>query len=103
VATKDRVEITNTAQNDPEEIWTRIAAYYIDDANRFVAHLEERIKTLERMPHRCATIPENELLGSDYRHLIIDDYRVIFRVAERSVWILRIIHGNRLLDTSFFG
>lgn len=100
---KYRVEITRTAENDVDEIWGRIAADSIVNATRFVLQLEEKTGTLERMPHRCPAIPENELLGTDYRHLILDDYRVIFRIRASTVFVLRIVHGSRLLDSSFFG
>jgi plasmid stabilization system protein ParE len=100
---KFHVEITQTAEGDVDEIWTHISADSIESATRFVMQLEEKIGTLERMPHRCPAIPENNLLGTQYRHLILGDYRVIFRVEASTVLVLRSVQGNRLLDTSFFG
>ena len=100
---KYRVEITQSAEGDVDEIWNHIGADSIENATRFVMQLEQKIRTLEGMPHRCPAIPENKLLGTLYRHLILGDYRVIFRIAASSVFVLRIVHGNRLLDTSFFG
>jgi toxin ParE1/3/4 len=47
-------------------------------------------------------IPENEILGTRYRHMIYGDYRTVFRVAKRTVYVLRVIHGARLLDASMF-
>jgi toxin ParE1/3/4 len=102
VAAKYRVEITETAQTDLEEIWMRIAADSVDIATRFVLQLEEKTATLEKMPHRCPQIPENEILNADYRHLVLGDYRIIFRIDRRTVWVLRILHGSRLLDLSLF-
>src|SRR5437870_744590 len=83
-------------------LWTHIGADSMENATRFVIHLEEKIGTLERMPHRCPLIPENKLLGTNYRHLILGDYRVIFRIKASTVVVLRILQGNRLLDSSFF-
>jgi toxin ParE1/3/4 len=103
VPAKYRVEITRTAESDLAEIWTHIGADSIENATRFVIQLEHKIATLERMPHRCPAIPENKLLGTDYHHLILDDYRVIFRIKTSTVFVLRIVQGNRLLDSSFFG
>jgi len=100
---KYHVEITQTAEGDVDEIWTHISADSVENATRFVNQLEEKIGTLERMPQRCPAIPENKLLGTQYRHLILGDYRVIFRVEASTVFVLRIVQGNRLLDTSFFG
>jgi toxin ParE1/3/4 len=103
VPTKYQVEIAETAEGDLGEIWAYIAADSVDNATRFVLRLEEAIRTLEKLPHRCFSIPENNLLGTDYRHLILGEYRVIFRIAKTTVFVLRIVHGNRLLDNSFFG
>jgi plasmid stabilization system protein ParE len=103
VRAKCRVEISKTAENDLDDIWIRIGSDSIENATRFVLQLEQKIGTLEKMPYRCPAIPENIQLGTEYRHVIISDYRVIFRIVASAVFILRIVHGNRLLDASFFG
>ena len=100
---KYRVDITHAAERDVDQIWTHIGSNSIENATRFVLQLEEEIRTLERFPYRCLSIPENALLGTEYRHLILGDYRVIVRIASSTVFVLRIVHGNRLLDSSFFG
>ena len=100
---RDASQISGIAEVDLEEIWILIAADSVENAARFVTEFEAKIGTLEQMPSRCPAIPENALLGTEYRHLIIGDYRVIFRVEGPTVYVLRIIHGNRLLDISLFG
>ena len=100
---KYRVEVTKVAEADLEEIWVLIAADSVENATHFVIQLDQKIGTLERMPNRCSLIPENAQLGAGYRHLILGDYRVIFRLEASTVYILRILHGNRLLDASIFG
>jgi plasmid stabilization system protein ParE len=92
------VEITRSAEIDLEEIWNYIAADSIESANRFILKLETRMNNLSYSPRRCSLIPENEILGTSYRHLVIGKYRVVFRVTGDRVYILRIIHGARLLD-----
>lgn len=99
---KFRVRITRTAERDIEEAWTFIAQDSTEEAAKFVHRLEEQIATLESFPERCPLIPENEILGTRYRHLLYGSYRTVFRVAGRTVHVLRIIHGARLLDTSMF-
>ena len=94
--------MTRTAETDAEEIWSFIAQASPDAADRFLAELDEQLATLERVPERCSLIPENELMGTRYRHLTYGDYRTIFRVSGRTVVVLRIIHGARLLDSSMF-
>ena len=96
------VEISRTAEADAEAIWTFIAKDNPDAADRFVLELGKQVATLERFPERCALIPENDLMGTVYRHLVYGDYRTVFRVAGRRVIVLRIVHGARLMDSSMF-
>lgn len=98
--TRFHVELTDTAQLDIAEIWAFIARDSVSDANRFIRRLERQVQTLRRFPNRCPLIPENEVLNTRYRHLIYGKYRTIFRVSGKTVYVLRIIHGARLLDTS---
>ena len=79
-----------------------VAQDSIEEAEKFVRRLEEQIVTLESFPERCPLIPENEILGTRYRHLLYGNYRTVFRIAGRTVHVLRIIHGARLLDASMF-
>lgn len=102
MSTRYSVEITPAAERDVEEIWSYIAADSQENATAFILRLEEQIGTLEQFPERCPLIPENEQLGTSYRHLPYGAYRTIFRIVGTTVIILRIIHGSRLLDSSFY-
>jgi toxin ParE1/3/4 len=80
------------------EIWDYIAADDLNAAVRLVGEIERSAATLEGFPERCPLIAENEFLGTGMRHLVLGDYRVIFRVSGRQVRVLRCIHGARLLE-----
>ncbi len=101
--TRYQVKITRIAESDLTEIWDHIAKDSPAEAEKFIARIEHQITTLEQYPERCASVPENEVLGTGYRHILYGDYRTIFRVSPKTVYILRIIHGSRLLDDSAFG
>ena len=75
---KYRVKIARQAETDLAEIWTYVAADSVDNANQFILKLERRMKTLENSPRRCPLISENELLGTQYRHLVVKKYRTYF-------------------------
>ena len=96
---KYRVDITAAAEADTAAIWDYIAQDNPDAATAFILRLEEQIETLERYPERCPLVPENDLLGTAYRHLLFGNYRTIFKIIGVRVIILRVIHGARLLDT----
>ena len=95
---KFRVDITATAESDVAGIWEYIAQDKPEAATDFVSSLEEQIGTLENFPERCRLVPENELLGTAYRHLVYGNYRTIFRIVGARVIILRVVHGSQLLD-----
>ena len=84
-------------------IWDYIGKDSPHEAERFIIRIENQITTLEHFPERCPSAPENEVLGTEYRHILYGDYRTIFRISKKTVYILRIIHGSRLLDDSAFG
>ena len=101
MAEKYKVNLTLHAQNDLEHIFDYIAADSIKNAVNFILKLEEQVYSLDTFPERHPLIPENEFFGTDYRHLIYKKYRkyrIIYRIIERSVFILRIIHGAKLLQ-----
>lgn len=92
-----QIEITRTATKDIKKIWHYIAQDNQQAANRFIEELTKQINTLKSFPLRCATIPENEILKTNYRQLIYKQYRTIFRIDENKIYILRILHGAKLL------
>lgn len=96
---KFQVEITSVAETDVEEIWEYIAKENIDAAASLVLHLEEQIKRLEIFPLRCPSIPENDLLGTDYHHFLYQNYRIIFKITDSRVIIMRVLHNARMLNT----
>jgi toxin ParE1/3/4 len=98
--TRFAVSFSRKAEEDLEEIWSFIAADSPDNATRFILQLEKQVESLGRYPERCPLIPENELLHGKYRHLIYGEYRTVFRIANKTVYIVRIISSARLLDTS---
>jgi toxin ParE1/3/4 len=102
VAATYRVEITPSAEADIGETWDYISQDSPANAENFILALEEQIASLKRFPERCPRIPENEILGTSYRHLLHGSYRTFFRITGSRVVILRVIHAARLLDTSLF-
>jgi plasmid stabilization system protein ParE len=98
VPEKYRLYITETAQLDLEQIYYYIAQDSLQNAQRFVLELERKAYSLETLPERQPLIAENEYFGTHYRHLIHKKYRIVYRIADNEVFILRIIHGAKLLD-----
>ena len=95
-----KVEITRAAKSDIIEIFDHITKDNPVAAANFVRELERQIRSLKQYPLRCPIIPEAVDLNKEYRHLLYGAYRTIFKVNTKSVIIIRVIHGTRLLDLS---
>ena len=93
-----KVNLTQLAQKDLEQIFYYIAADSIKNARNFVLELEKKVYSLDTFPERQPFIAENEFFATDYRHLIYKKYRIIYRISEKRVFILRVIHGAMLLE-----
>jgi len=102
VKSRYRVEITTVAERDIEEIWEYSSQDNAERATAFILELEKTIAGLSTLPLRCSLVPENEILGTAYRHLLYGNYRIIFRIFVSQVIILRVVHKARMLDTQFF-
>ena len=99
VKKKYKVKITESAQNDIEDIWQYIALDNFKTATKFLDKIEQKIDSLQRFPERNPLIPENEILKSDYRHLLFSNYRIIYRIEGSIVYILRVFHGSKLFHS----
>jgi plasmid stabilization system protein ParE len=98
VPKKYKVVLTQLAQRDLEQIYHYIATDSHKIARSFVLQIEKKISSLEIFPERQPLIPENAFFATDYRHLIYKKYRIIYRISEKSVFILGIVHGAMLLE-----
>lgn len=95
---KYKVNISRNVQNDLEHIFFYIAEDSINNAKKFVLELEKKIYSLDTFPAGFALIPENIFFGTNYRHIIHKKYRVIYKIDNDYVYILRAIHGAKLFD-----
>ena len=99
-----KIIITLSAQNDITDIYDYIKFDKIIAAKNWRDKIKENIKSLLKNPFRYPIIPEAEKLNVDYRHIIIGNYRVIYKISEKLklITILRVIHGARLLNQNYF-
>ncbi|HIJ79524.1 MAG: type II toxin-antitoxin system RelE/ParE family toxin [Desulfobulbaceae bacterium] len=95
---KFKIHLTRKAQDDLEHIFSYIASDNINNAKKFILELEEKIYSLDTSPERSPYIPENIFFGTNYRHLIHKKYRAIYKINNDSVYILRVLHGSKLLE-----
>jgi toxin ParE1/3/4 len=94
-----KVIIAQSAQTDIRLIWGFISQNNPSNALVFINEIEARIYSLCDFPERNPIIPEGETLQVEvYRHLIYKKYRIVYRLQDAIVFVLRIFHGSKLLD-----
>jgi toxin ParE1/3/4 len=89
------VTIKPTAEQDLEERFLQIREDSPDNALRWYLSLIEAIEALSLMAERCPLAPEDRDIQSGIRHLIINNYRVLYRICGDQVEVLHIRHGAR--------
>ena len=84
------VKIMNRALQDLDGIYTYIANRLLepDVALKLIDTIEERILSLEYMPHRCPERRMGAYGGKGYRQLQVKNYTVIFRINETTKTVI---------------
>ena len=94
-----RVEITPAAREDLHQIWEYIAERKPAAADRIVSKLSrafDLLTTFSGMGDDCAD------LGRGLRSWPVKPYLVFFRPTGGGIEVIRILHGARDLDASYF-
>lgn len=91
------VELTQGAEDDLEAIRDYFADHRsMEAAETLLDAFLEKISTLERYPERGSIPKELEALGvREFRQILLDPYRLIYRVIGSRVIILVIADGRR--------
>jgi toxin ParE1/3/4 len=97
------VQVSEEAHRDVQGIHDLIARDKRGAAAKWVREFHRLAKSLTQNPLQFEVMPEAENVDRPWRHLLFGNYRIVYRVDENRVTILRVIHGSRLLDRSFFG
>lgn len=102
MARRYKVSITETAEKDIKSIFEYISGDNPRAADKWISEIRSRINSLRELPMRCNIIPEAGEIGFDYRHIIYDNYRTIFKITGDMVFIMRVFHSSMLLDLKMF-
>jgi toxin ParE1/3/4 len=93
--------VARRAEADLDEIWLYIAreSSGIEIANRLIDTVTDRFFTLARFPYMGRSRAED--FGNGYRSFVVGEYVIVYRVENRDVLILRVVHGRRQLEGLF--
>jgi len=90
---KYKVNIPHSVIDEIECYVARIAEDSITNAIKWYQDIEQKIYTLDELPTRCPIADESQFYDFEIRHLIFGDYRILFRVEDKTVQILHIKHS----------
>ena len=72
-------------------------------ARSVLNRLHRQAQTLESMPQRGRVVPElRELGATQWREIIVRPYRIVYRILQRTVFVLAVYDGRRDLDDVLF-
>jgi toxin ParE1/3/4 len=72
-------------------------------AKRYYNEILETVRKLSTFPEIGRIVPEfEEHMLVKYRELLYEHYRIVYRIEQKHVVVLRIIDGRRLLTIDFF-
>ena len=93
-----RVIVTEKAKGDLRHYYSVAAEHAPDTAARWLDRFEASLQTLSTNPERCATAPENDLVGQTIRQLFVGKrtgrFRVLFTIVDDDVFVLHIRRGT---------
>lgn len=89
------VVIEERAQREITEASAWIAQHSSERAVIWHFDIENAIFSLENNLFRCPIAPESYSFPEEIRHLIFEQYRILFTVRDETVHVLRVRHGHR--------
>lgn len=88
-----KINIKPTAEKDLEQRYLQIADESPENALNWYLDIIEAIEKLDLMAERCPIAPEDTDLQLGIRHLILGNYRVLYRINSQQVDVLHIRHS----------
>lgn len=94
-----RVQWSETAVRDLEELVSYVAADSAATAERILKQLESRAQSLKSSPARGRVVPELAHFGiRSWRELVVRPYRSIYRIDAGTVHVFAVLDGRRELE-----
>lgn len=92
---KYRLNVSAQALADIEEIHAGMEEFSRSAADRLAKLLESSIEALADFPKRHPVAPQSKSESVEIRHVIVSEYRILFRILGDVVHILQVRHGAR--------
>ena len=89
---KPQYDLTEEAQQDIFEIWSRIAADNVDVANRIEDEFHERFASLGRMPRQGHT--RKDLTKLPFLFFPLYSFMIVYRPDMKPIRIVAVLRGQ---------
>ena len=90
---------TQTAIEDLDDIINYIANDSIESSKKIFYQIKKKSENLKTFPNRGRIIPELKYHNIEtYREIIIDPWRLFYRIEKNNVYVLSIIDGRRNIE-----
>ncbi len=96
---KHEVVWSNVAENDLKNIMEYIAEDSPSNALNILKNIKQSASSLYTLPERGRIVPELRDQGIlQYRELIIPPWKIIYRISEKSVFLLSVLDSRRNIE-----
>jgi toxin ParE1/3/4 len=94
-----QVAWAKVAQRDLKQIIDYIAIDSLGNASRILKRIRQKVSDLYAMPDRGRIVPELKEQGiHTYRELMIAPWRVIYRIADLTIFVLSVIDSRQNVE-----
>ena len=94
-----RVDITPAARQDLFEIWEYIARHNPPAADQRIRRLDAAFGLMARFP---GAGPERPEFGAGLGGYVVKPHVIFYRQTADGLEVLRVLHGARRIDSSYF-
>lgn len=96
---KYRVEWASVAEGDLRQIIDYVAKDSPDNALQVFKKIRQKASSLYTLPERGRIVPELQGQGINiYRELIIAPWRIIYRITDKTVFVLSVIDSRQNIE-----
>jgi len=96
---KFNIKWASPALDDLDEIIEYISKTNLTYSIKVMDKIYEQVSKLDMYPERCRIVPELEKYGYlIYRQLVVDYWKVVFKIEGNIVYIMLIIDGRRNIE-----
>ncbi|RJX33692.1 MAG: type II toxin-antitoxin system RelE/ParE family toxin [Desulfurivibrio sp.] len=94
-----QVHWAGVAEQDLKDMLLYIAEDSPSNARMVFEKIREKASSLNRLPERGRIVPELQEQGiSLYRELIVSPWRIIYRIADKKVYVLSVLDSRQNVE-----